>query len=453
VIETLETCIRTGNFGPLRDLYDADSRLEAFLPSETIVREGSDEIIGQFTEWWPSEGTLVHWRATSYETGLELLFERHPVDDERPWTSRHWQEIHIVEGRIARHLIWSDKPRHVGELEPLPDRIATLVEGGDRTPLFEGGYSGSRLERIAMPNGARYVMKHISPRRDVLLRATNDSGREATLYTSGVLERVADVLDYPVVAVAAEGDGWAILLRDVSDSLLGAGDEDHPPRGPVTTDERRTILSAVGRLHDAFRGERIDAACTVTDRLRMLGPALMATEASGQDAVTRWVRGSWEVFFDITPADVADAVAAIHADPASLADQLMAEGSTLIHGDLWAPNIGLAPGRVILLDWALACQAPAEMEYAFWVLWNCGFMNTTPDRLMKDVRTVAGERVGERRMLLSFLGEFVSGAGARGWAWNSVNHVDPKRRRREREELDWWVDRARDALDRVWSPV
>ena len=184
----------------------------------------------------------------------------------------------------------------------------------------------------------------------------------------------------------------------------------------------------------------------------MLGPHVMALEASGQDAVTRWVRGSWEVFFDLVPADVADAVAAIHADLDSLADQLTAEETTLIHGDLWAPNFGLAPRRVLLLDWALACQAPAEMEFAFWVLWNCESMNVNPDTLLSDVRAVAGNRVDERMMHLAFLGE-LSGAGARGWAWNSVNHVDPATRKRERDELDWWIERARNALDRAWSPM
>ena len=351
MIETLQTCIRTGSFGPLRDLYAAGSHLETFLPSGTLVREGPDDIIALFAEWWPSEGTFVHWGATSYETGLELVFERHPVDDMRPWTSRHWQDIHIVDEQIARHLIWSDAPRHVGELTPLPDPIAAIVEGGDRTPLYEGGFSGSRLERIAMPDGVRYVLKHISPLRDLLLRVTNDPGREATLYTSGV-QRVADAVVYPVVAVAAEDDGWAILLRDVSGSLLGDRGDDGPPGDRVTSDKRRTILRAVGRLHDAFRGERIDDACTVTDRLRMLGPDVMAREASGRDALPRWVRSSWQVFFDLVPADVADAVAAIHANPATLAEALTEEETTLIHGDLWVPNIGLAPGRVILLDWA-----------------------------------------------------------------------------------------------------
>ncbi len=453
MIEALKTCIQKGDCRPLRDLYDANCRLEAFLPFGSIVREGPHDIIGLFTEWWPTEGTLVHWSATSYETGLELVFERHPVDSERPWTSRHWQEIHIVDGRITRHFIWSDRPRHASELDPLPDSIAALAKNGHRAPLYEGGFSGSRLERITMPDGSRYFLKHISPRRDLLLRVTNDPGKEATLYLSGALERMANIIDYPVVAVAPEGDGWAILMRDVSDSLLSHIKRKGSREPRVTGDDRRTILSAVARLHDAFKGEQIASACTVTDRLRMLGPNVMAREASAEDALPRWIRSSWEMFFDVAPVDVAEAVAAIHADPTALADQLTRDGTTLIHGDLWAPNIGLAFGQVILLDWALACQAPAEMEYAFWILWNCGFMNTTPETLIKEARSVAGHRIDEPRMLLAFLGELVSGAGARGWAWNIVNGVDPSKRERERDEFDWWIERAREALDRAWSPT
>lgn len=451
MIEALETCIRTGRFSPLRDLYHANCRLEAFLPFNSIAREGPAEIIGQFEEWWPSEGTFVHWSSTSHEAGVRVLFERHPVDKERPWASRQWQEIHIVDGLIARHLIWSDRPRHAGVLDPLPDSIAALVWNGHREPLYEGGFSGSRLERITMPDGARYYVKHISPRGDLLLRVAHDSGKEATLFTSGVLAQVADVIDYPVVAVAAEKEGWAILMRDVSECLLNSRRGSRG--GQATSDERRTILAAVGRLHDAFRGEQVASACTVTDRLRMLGPGVMAREASSQDALPRWIRSSWEVFFDVVPLDVAEAVAAIHADPVALADQLTAQGTTLIHGDLWAPNIGLASDRIVLLDWSLACQAPPEMEYAFWVLWNCGFMNATPDTLMKEVRAATAGRVDERSLLLALLGEFVSGAGARAWAWNSVNGLDSTNRRRERQELNWWIGRAREAFDRVWSPT
>jgi hypothetical protein len=452
LVDELKSCLQTGRFRALRGAYASDARFEAVLPSGTLVRDGPDDIIALFADWWPSPGTLVHWNVTSYEEGLELVFERHPVDDERPWTSRHWQEVRVAGGRIVRHLSWSDTPRHVGEFPVLPDAIARLVDGGQRTPLYEGGFSGSRLERIVVPDGDAYFLKHISPRRDLFLRATHDSGREATLFRSGLLDRVGEAIDYPVLAVAREADGWAILMRDVSGELVAAEGDGGSATSPVSTQERRRILRAVGRLHEAFQGESIPAACSVVDRLQMLGPHAMEREASDADALPRWIRGSWEVFYDVVPADVGSAVAAIHDDPEPLAARLSAGGTTLIHGDLWAPNIGLGADRVILLDWALACQAPMEMEHAFWVLWNTEGMATTPDALLEDVRSVAGDRLDEHTLDLAFLGEFVSGAGARGWAWNSVNHPDPVTRQRDADELTWWIRRARRALENEWSP-
>jgi hypothetical protein len=57
------------------------------------------------------------------------------------------------------------------------------------------------------------VAKHISPERDWVMRATADQGREASLWEKGVLDRVAHVIDYPVVAVAPEPHGWVIVMR------------------------------------------------------------------------------------------------------------------------------------------------------------------------------------------------------------------------------------------------
>jgi hypothetical protein len=451
--EELKNCLRSGSFRALRDAYASDARFEAFLPSGTLVRDGPDEIIAVFADWWPSPGTVVYWNVTSHEEGLELVFERHPVDDQRPWTSRHWQEVRVAGGRIVRHLSWSDTPRHVGEFPALPDAIARLVEGGQRTPLYEGGFSGSRLERIVVPDGDAYFLKHISPRRDLFLRLTHDSGREATLFTSGLLDRVAETIDYPVLAVAPEQDGWGILMRDVSSALVAAEGEGASATRPVSARARRRILRAVGRLHEAFQGDSLPAACSVVDRLRMLGPHVMAREAAGPDALPRWIRGSWEVFFEVVPGDVGGAVAAIHDDPEPLAERLGAGRTTLIHGDLWAPNIGLGADRIILLDWALACRAPMEMEHAFWVLWNTEGMAATPDALLEDVHAVAGDRLDEHTLDLAVIAELVSGAGARGWAWNMVNHPDSATRRRDRDELNWWIDRARHALRNTWSPI
>lgn len=84
-------------------------------------------------------------------------------------------------------------------------------------------YSGSRLERVLLDDDTVLVVKHISP-EDWMARAAADPGRAATLFTSGLLDDLPAVLDTAMVAAEPEGDGWAVVMRDVSAQLIA------PPR-------------------------------------------------------------------------------------------------------------------------------------------------------------------------------------------------------------------------------
>jgi hypothetical protein len=61
--------------------------------------------------------------------------------------------------------------------------------------------------------GAGSSHKHITPEGDWGLRVTRDRGREAALWTTGVLNRVSVVIEYPVVSVELGTDSWTIVMR------------------------------------------------------------------------------------------------------------------------------------------------------------------------------------------------------------------------------------------------
>lgn len=450
VIDALQRCVRGGDARALARLYARGAFLEAHLPHETVTRRGPASITDLLASWWAPPGELVEWAATEYPSGLDITFERHPVDGGRPWTSRQWHEVYLSGDRIVRHVIWSDRPRFGEVYGPLPEAIAEIVGEVERKPSAHAGLSGSSLEVLLRGDGVRYVLKHVRPTRDVMLRETHDVGREALISMSGVLRDVGSI-DDAVVAVAPEQDGWAILMRDVSPYLVsGPGRSD--AEALMTGTERRRILGAVVGLHDGLRGRDVESACSVVDRLRLLGPSAMAAGSGGLDALPRWVSRSWNSFFEVVPADIGAAIAAIHANPAALARELERESTTLIHGDLWGPNIGVADDRVILLDWAQACVAPPEMEYAFWAIWNPEFTGLSSAELLDEAKVVVGSRVDERAMSLAVLGELAANAGARGWAWYATDGIDAENREAERAELDWWIAEARGVLDRVWAP-
>jgi thiamine kinase-like enzyme len=179
-------------------------------------------------------------------------------------------------------------------------------------------------------------------------------------------------------------------------------------------------------------------------------PPVMEPLRSDPNGLPDWTLRGWEAFFDVVPADVAAAVAAVHADPAPLAAELERCEQTLVHGDLSGDNFGFTLDRVVILDWGLAMGGPAAIEVTALLAncrWNAG---PDPDVVIDDARAAAGERHDERALQLAFLATFAN----YGWlhADRAVNHPDPARRQREQANLEWWVGRVRHALASTWAP-
>src|SRR5260221_47980 len=85
----------------------------------------------------------------------------------------------------------------------------------------------------------------------------------------------------------------------------------------------------------------------------------------------------WEAFFRLAPAADAATLRAALADPTPYVAAVAALPWTLVHGDVWGPNLGFLPAthaaprvgpHVLLLDWALATAGPATYD----PLWLCG---------------------------------------------------------------------------------
>jgi aminoglycoside phosphotransferase (APT) family kinase protein len=149
------------------------------------------------------------------------------------------------------------------------------------------------------------------------------------------------------------------------------------------------------------------------------------------------------------PKDVAAAVDRVHERPASLAERLGRHCCTLVHGDLKLANMGFTGDRVVILDWgSLTSWAPAEVDYAWFVAVNGASIDATHDELLADARRAMGAHHDARAMRLALLGALAQ----LGWdkALGATDPANEAVRRREREGLEWWVARARDAFE-VWS--
>ena len=134
-----------------------------------------------------------------------------------------------------------------------------------------------------------------------------------------------------MIGVVDDGDGWAVVMRDVEPFLL-------PDGRLLTRDESRRIIRAVHALHSAFWGEEVSGLASLRDRYTVLAPTLAERERDGSDTVPTLVARGWGLFADRVPPDVARPVMALLQDPAELVSALQRRPQTLVHGDLKDPE-------------------------------------------------------------------------------------------------------------------
>ena len=314
-----------------------------------------------------------------------------------------------------------------------------------REPLAAtDGRSGSLLERVTLAGGEAVVVKHARAASDWIMRATHDDGgRVATLWSSGLLRRVPAVIEHAILAVERDGDGWVVVMRDVSAALL-------PDAARLSRAASRRVLEAAAALHAAFRDEPPLALCSLADRYGFLSPATARREAGGPDQVPKLIARGWERLPELLPADVAEAVLAVAERPEPFAAELARFPATLVHGDLKLGNVGFLGERVVLVDWGTQTGwAPPAVEAVWYLAVNASRIDATREQVLDDFRAAEGERHDEDALRLALLGGLVH----LGWdkALHATGHPDPAVRAWERADLDWWTARARDALER-WSP-
>jgi hypothetical protein len=323
--------------------------------------------------------------------------------------------------------------------------VTSMLAGAvRREPLAAGdGRSGSLLERVTLAGGEAVVVKHASAASDWIMRATGDGGRVAALWSSGLLGRVPDVVEHAILAVERDGDGWLVVMRDLSAALL-------PDAARLSRARSRRVLEAAAALHAAFRDEPPLALCSLADRYGFLSPATARREAGGADELPALIGRGWERLPELLPADVFEAVLAVAERPEPFAAELGRFPATLVHGDLKLGNVGFLGERVVLLDWGTQTGwAPAAVEAVWYLAVNASRIDATREQVLDDVRAAEGEHHDEDALRLAMLGGLVQ----LGWdkALHATGHPDPAVRAWERADLEWWTARARDALER-WSP-
>jgi hypothetical protein len=447
VARLLHDAFVAGDFGSLGGAYREDALIDVSLVGGRSRAVGPERAVELLTQRFRGPGRLVEWSPRLHPAGLALWFER-VCDAGPPVRQRHY--LRLRDGLIERHWAYAAPPRTqapdvtAGGGVLLDTRmVSRFGEVAEHEPLISNGWSGNVIERLVLADGRRLIAKRIVPGSGWIDRHTKDRGREALLFTSGVLGRVPGAIDHAIVAAERDGDAWWVLMRDVSGSLL-------PDGGRLKREEHRRVLRAANLMWEEFWDEQVPHVCSLHDCFQLFSPAIGEAERDGLDLLPKQYGTFWEAFAVAVDGDVAEPVLALVNDPAPLVAALDARGTTLIHADIRDEQIGLDGARLVLLDWGRASQGHPVVDFFWSICHNAWRIDASHDELVEDFRRERGERDDPRAVELGV----IAGLVMYGWVFghSAAYHPDPAERHWGRRELDWWVPRARRALE-AWSPV
>jgi hypothetical protein len=321
-------------------------------------------------------------------------------------------------------VTYADGPVSLGEM---------LALATEREPLVDGaGKSGAQLERVTI--GARpYVLKHLRLADDWTMRAAGQlGGATLALWQRGLLVALPDCLNQPIVAVAAERTGTALLMHDVGQWLVPVSDE------PIPLDQQLRFLDHMAAMHARFwdGGDEIEVVPAM-HRYLELSPWTAAVEAArgSSHVVPRLIDQGWRLLGDVAPAAAA-VVTPLARDPGRLVEALEQTPQTFVHGNWKLDNLGTdADGRTVVLDWELPGRGAALSDLAWYLAINCRRLPQQKEAAVLSYRA-ALERHGvetepwwDRQLALCLLGGLVQF----GWEKALGGYGD---------ELAWWEAKA-----------
>lgn len=105
-IEQLRSCLETGEWDRLADVYASSALLDANVPQWRFQRRGVEAIVAQYRDWYPEPVRLVEWTPTPTAFGA--------VVEQAEWTvvggeETYTRSVHLLQvdgGRIVRHVLY-----------------------------------------------------------------------------------------------------------------------------------------------------------------------------------------------------------------------------------------------------------------------------------------------------------------------------------------------------------
>jgi hypothetical protein len=343
-------------------------------------------------------------------------------------------------------------------------------------PFPTDGWSGATFTGLEDPNGRRFVLKRTSLAVDWIARATDDTelreGWVATLASPSLTWLPATSLPY--LGAAADGDGVAILMPNLSTELIAWERPDHDPDIDAATLDR--VVRGIARLHALPWSESLTASldreeapvppwCPLDARLRLLSPRSAAGYAAAGNPVGRRFLDGWAAFRRAAPPDAMALIERLDEDAGPLLRALAALPDRGLHGDLKLANVALLGNdRIGYIDWQMTLRAPVAVELGWFLVSNSGALPVGPEDVLRTYREALDWDSGrwgfgsEPHDFAGLAGDWdlqrdltwIIGLLLRGWrkGLDATAGLTLPSGVSAADDLDWWCERAVEASNR-----
>jgi hypothetical protein len=286
-------------------------------------------------------------------------------------------------------------------------------------------------------------LKRVDARTDWIMRRTQDtSAREAQFAASPLVQRLPAGVGAPYLGAARDGDGWVVLMHDVSPWLF-------PPDGVLPAETADVILRRLAEMHAHFWEKPLDDVdidwCPSSVRLYSFAPDV-ATRLQEETGHAFFEEG-WAAFEKHAPHRARELVQHLCRDGSRLLADVESLPRTLVHGDAKIANMALAPDGVLwMFDWSIVGSAPVAVELMLFLTINSSrfpwSVAETAERYRGHLEQTLGDRFPGDEWQLQ---RDITAAGALllyGWG-KALDATNGKP-----DELRWWCEQAVAAADR-----
>jgi hypothetical protein len=250
--------------------------------------------------------------------------------------------------------------------ETLSGLLSQSVTRVDCQPMNgHRGLAGGQLNYVDT-NAGRFVLKQMSIASDWIMFASYDKYcRSVRLWQYGLLDRLRPNPEHKIIACARDGEGWAILMDDLTGHVYAW---DRPMDAKLVT----VFLDVLAMIHTTYWNDpRLKEP-----RLGLCNPAQLLDQSSLPVAqkykhlkmglIPEWVRVGWEVMEALLEPDVFEQLHNLSENPQPLFDALTRYPYTLLHGDYRAENLAHSK-QPVAIDWQEATCSLMTIDLAWFV--------------------------------------------------------------------------------------